>query len=170
MAPQSAKGARTRNIVVHDSMPKVRLPVCWTGLRGTGNVVSQELMAGWRGGADVAVLVVDDQALFRSVASDVVYATPGMTLVGAAASGEDAIAAVEALSPQLVIMDKRMPGIGGIEAARLIHERFPGVVVVLMSVERPDELREAGGAVAAFLAKRQLSPRMLAKIWASYGA
>jgi len=119
---------------------------------------------------DVAVLVVDDQAVFRGVASDVVRATPGMTLAGAAASGEEAIAAVEALSPRLVIMDKRMPGIGGIEAARVIRARHPDVVVVLMSVELPAaEALEASGAVE-FLAKRKLSPRALAKLWATYGA
>jgi two-component system invasion response regulator UvrY len=119
---------------------------------------------------DVRVLVVDDQAAFRSAASEVVRAAPGMTLVGEASSGEEAIAAVEALSPGLVIMDKRMPGIGGVEAARVIGARHPGVVVVLMSVEQPaSEVLEATGA-AAFLPKRELSPRVLAELWATYGA
>jgi len=116
------------------------------------------------------VLVVDDQAVFRGVASEVVRATPGMTLVGDAASGEEAIVAVEALSPRLVIMDKRMPGIGGIEGARVIRGRYPEVVVVIVSVEQPSaEVLEASGAVA-FLPKRELSPRVLAKLWATYGA
>ena len=119
---------------------------------------------------DVPVLVVDDHAAFRGAASEVVRATPGMTLVGDASSGEEAIAAVEALSPRLVIMDKRMPGIGGIEAARLIRARHPGVVVVLVSVEQPAaEVLEAAGA-AAFLPKRKLSPRVLTELWATYEA
>jgi two-component system invasion response regulator UvrY len=116
------------------------------------------------------VLVVDDQGLFRDVLRDVVLATPGMTLVGEAASGEAAIDAVEELSPRMVIMDKRMPGIGGIEAARLISARRPEIVVVLVSVEVPDPaVLEASGAVA-FLHKRQLSPRALADVWRIYGA
>jgi len=119
---------------------------------------------------DVPVLVVDDQAAFRSAASEVVRATPGMTLVGDAASGEEAIAAVEALSPGLIIMDKRMPGIGGVEAARRIRAEHPGVVVVLLSVEQPAaDVLEASRA-AAFLPKGKLSPRMLTEIWATYGA
>jgi DNA-binding NarL/FixJ family response regulator len=116
------------------------------------------------------VLVVDDQAVFRAVASDVVRATPGLALVGDAASGEEAIAAVEALSPRLVLMDKRMPGIGGVEAARVIRARYPDVVVVVVSVEQPSaEVLEASGDVA-FLPKRELSPRVLADLWATYGA
>jgi DNA-binding NarL/FixJ family response regulator len=121
-------------------------------------------------GLTVPVLVVDDQAVFRDVLSDVVRATPGMKLVGDAASGEEAIAAVEALAPRLVVMDKRMPGIGGIEASRVIRERFPDVVVVLVSVEQPTtEVVEASRAVV-FLPKRELSPRVLAELWATYGA
>jgi two-component system, NarL family, invasion response regulator UvrY len=116
------------------------------------------------------VLVVDDQRLFRDVLRDVVLATPGMTLVGEAASGEAAVDAVEELSPRMVIMDKRMPGIGGIEAARLIRARRPEIVVVLVSVEVPDpEVLEESGAVA-FLHKRELSPRALADAWRTYGA
>jgi two-component system, NarL family, invasion response regulator UvrY len=116
------------------------------------------------------VLVVDDQGLFRDVLRDVVLATPGMTVVGEAASGEAAVDAVEELSPRMVIIDKRMPGIGGIEAARLISARSPEIVVVVVSVEEPErEVLEESGAVA-FLHKRQLSPRALADVWRTYGA
>ena len=93
-----------------------------------------------------------------------------MTLVGEAASGEGAVDAVEKLAPRLVIMDKRMPDIGGIEAARRVRGRRPEIVVVLVSVEAPDpEVLEASGA-AAFLHKRQLSPRALAELWRTHGA
>jgi len=116
------------------------------------------------------VLVVDDQELFRAVIRDVVLATPRMTVVGEAASGEAAVGAVEELSPRMVIMDKRMPGIGGIEAARLIRARHPEIVVVLVSVEVPQpEVLEASGA-AAFLHKRQLSARALLDVWRTHGA
>jgi DNA-binding NarL/FixJ family response regulator len=125
-----------------------------------------------RGGAEapVSVLVVDDQELFRAVMRDVVLATPGMTVVGEAASGEAAVEAVEELSPRMVLMDKRMPGIGGVEAAVRIRARRPEIVVVLVSVEVPEsQVLHASGAVA-FLHKRQLSPRALADVWRTYGA
>ena len=121
-------------------------------------------------GPAVPVLVVDDQAVFRDALRDVVRATPRMTLVGDATSGEDAIAATQKLSPRLIVMDKRMPGIGGVEATRVIRARYPDVVVVLLSVEEPAaEALESSGA-AAFLPKRELSPRVLTELWATYGA
>jgi two-component system invasion response regulator UvrY len=90
-------------------------------------------------------------------------------VVGEAASGEAAVDGVQELSPRMVIMDKRMPGIGGIEAARLIHARCPEIVVVLVSVEDPAlGVLEASGA-AAFLPKSRLSPRALMDLWRIYG-
>src|SRR6185437_2280350 len=63
----------------------------------------------------VSVLVVDDQEPFREVAREVVAATDGFKLIGEAASGEQALAAADELCPQLVIMDKRLPGLSGVE-------------------------------------------------------
>lgn len=120
--------------------------------------------------APVSVLIVDDQEVFRAIVREVVAATPDMTLVGEASSGEAAVDAVERLSPRLVIMDKRMPGIGGIEAARRIHARRPEIVVVLVSVEEPDTDALKTSGAAAFLHKRKLSPRALAELWLTYGA
>jgi DNA-binding NarL/FixJ family response regulator len=117
---------------------------------------------------DVRVLVVDDNPQFRAVLRDVVGATGGMTCAGEAASGEAALAAVETLAPGLVIMDKRMPGLGGIEAARRIAARHPDILVVLVSVEAARaETLECSGA-AAFLDKRRLSPRALADLWQAH--
>ena len=119
----------------------------------------------------VTVLVADDQELFRDVLRDVLRATPGMTLVGEAESGEAALDAVEALAPQLVIIDKRMPGIGGIEAARRIRARHPEIVVVIVSVETPDDPRLLeGNHAVAFLPKRQISPRALSELWRELGS
>jgi DNA-binding NarL/FixJ family response regulator len=121
------------------------------------------------GDGPVRVLVADDQLVFREAMREVILATRGMTLVGEADSGEAAVAAVDSLAPRLVIMDKRMPGIGGVEAARRIRALRPEVVVVLVSVEAPDdEILQASGA-AAFLSKRQLSPRSLRELWQTYG-
>jgi CheY-like chemotaxis protein len=115
------------------------------------------------------VLVVDDNAEFRGVLRDLVAATGGMTCVGEAASGETAVEAVAELSPQLVIMDRRMPGIDGVEAARRIRLCDGDVVVFLVSVEHPrSEVLEASGA-AAFLDKRRLSSRVLMELWRMHG-
>lgn len=117
----------------------------------------------------VTVLVVDDHDAFRWAMRDIVTATEGFTFVGEATSGEGALAAVSALAPKLMLVDKRMPGIGGVEAARLLAERHPEVVVVLVSVEEPDALDQRTCGAAAFVRKHQLCPRLLREVWLEHG-
>jgi two-component system, NarL family, invasion response regulator UvrY len=117
----------------------------------------------------VEVVVVDDQARWRATLADVVGETPGLTVVGEAGSGEESLEVVERLAPRLVVMDVRMPGIGGIEATRRLTATHPGLVVVLASVDGRDAegLRTCGAAT--FLRKEQLSPRALRAAWQAHG-
>jgi DNA-binding NarL/FixJ family response regulator len=94
---------------------------------------------------------------------DVVEATPGLRLAGEADSGEAAIAAVQDLAAQLVIVDKRMPGMNGFAVCRAITERDPGIVVVVCSVEDPDPVAGRAHGAAAVIRKQDLSrDRLLA--------
>jgi two-component system, NarL family, invasion response regulator UvrY len=118
----------------------------------------------------VGVLGVDDQPIFLDVARDVVAATPGFSWVGGASSGEEALAAVKKLEPELVLLDVRMPGMDGIETAQRICETHPQVVVVLVSVEESAAIKpaiEASGA-AALVRKRELGPALLRRLWLAY--
>jgi two-component system, NarL family, invasion response regulator UvrY len=122
-----------------------------------------------RGDEPVSVLVVDDQESFLTALREVVAATEGFELVGEATSGERALAAADELSPQFVIMDKRMPGLGGVEATRLITSHHPNIVVLIVSVEDPHAhvLRSSGAA--GFIRKQDLSPRVLLDLWREHG-
>lgn len=115
---------------------------------------------------DVTIFAVDDNEAFRDVLRDLIAAS-GFLLVGEACSGEEATRAVDMLSPQLVLMDVTMPGIGGIAAARQIVGRHPEVVVVLISVDdlslHPDIV--ALGNAVAFARKRDLRPQKLRQLW-----
>jgi two-component system, NarL family, invasion response regulator UvrY len=115
----------------------------------------------------VRVLVVDDQEFFRSVLCDLVSATPGFTVVGEAACGEDALPATDALAPEFVLMDIRMPGCGGIEAARLLAQRHPGLVVLLVSAQELPALAasEFCDAAVSFVNKRDLGGVVLRQTW-----
>src|SRR3954453_20577413 len=95
------------------------------------------------------VLAVDDLPTFRKVVRELVSAMPGMTVVGEAASGEEALALVEELEPDLVLMDVRMPGMGGVRAARKIKEAHPAIIVALLSTTNPDELGSAAAECRA---------------------
>ena len=122
-------------------------------------------------GPDVRVLTVDDQELFRQVAEDVIAATPGFEAVGEAASGEEALAAVERLAPQLVLCDVRMPGLDGIEVARRVAATHPETVVVLISIGERADLPTAlqlGNAVP-LVRKQDFGPVLLRRLWRDHG-
>ena len=115
----------------------------------------------------VRVLVVDDQRPFRAAAAAVLARTPGFTLVAEAASGEDAVHVAAEERPDLVLMDVRLPGMSGIDAAGLIVAAHPGTVVVLCSTYHRDDLPfdlDAPG-VASYLHKEELRPPVLRELW-----
>ena len=115
----------------------------------------------------VPVLIVDDQAFFRSAAQAVLAVTPGFTAVGEADSGEEAIIRVGELRPGLVLMDIHLPGINGIEATRRIRGAHPGTAVLLLSTYRAEDLpadaRDCGAM--AYLHKEDFEPDVLERIW-----
>ena len=115
----------------------------------------------------VRVLTVDDQPVFRGVARDVIDATPGFEAVGEAASGEEALQAVDRLAPQLVLLDVRMPGLDGIEVARLLHSTHPETLVVLISMEDSIDLPSAIqlGDSVPLVRKQDFGPRLLKRLW-----
>ena len=122
------------------------------------------------GQTPISVLTVDDQAIFRSVARDVIEATPGFAAIGEAASGPEALTASGALRPDLVLLDVRMPGMDGIETARRLRDARPDAVVVLVSMEEMadvDATTETCGA-AAFVRKQDLSPALLLSVWTTH--
>jgi two-component system, NarL family, invasion response regulator UvrY len=118
----------------------------------------------------VRVLVADDQAPFRKAARSVLSAMADFQLVGEASSGEEAVTLVESLRPDLVLMDIKMDGIGGIAAARSITATFPRTVTVLVSTYREEDLPlEARMCGARYLHKSDLDGRVLSELWKATG-
>jgi DNA-binding NarL/FixJ family response regulator len=107
----------------------------------------------------VRVLVADDQEPFRRAAGAVVAVTAGFTLVGSASSGEEAVAMASKLSPDLVLLDVRMPGMGGIEAARRIHAPL---TVLISTYPATGAARAAGSRL---LRKEDFGPAALRALW-----
>jgi DNA-binding NarL/FixJ family response regulator len=119
---------------------------------------------------EVSVLVVDDQAPFRLAARAVLRRAEGFSLVGEAATGEEALERVAELQPGLVLMDIHLPGISGIEATRRIRGTHPGTVVLLLSTYRAEDLpadaRDCGAM--AYLHKEDFEPEVLERIWVEH--
>jgi DNA-binding NarL/FixJ family response regulator len=105
--------------------------------------------------ANTRVLLVDDSAAFLESATLLLSAAAGLTVVGRARSGEEAVAEAERLLPDLVLMDVQMPGIGGLEATRRIKARAHAPRVILLTMHDTPEYREAAEAAGAngFLSK-----------------
>jgi two-component system, NarL family, invasion response regulator UvrY len=120
-------------------------------------------------GAPVRVIVVDDGAPFPLAARAVLGATPDFELVGAAVSGEEAVELARSLEPDLVLIDIHMPGIGGIEASRRIAGPRDGVVTVLLSSYREEDLPEEvyPCGAAAYVHKEDFGPHVLRALWSS---
>ena len=114
----------------------------------------------------VAVLVVDDQLPFRLAARAVVGRADGFDLVGEAASGEEAVTMCEQLRPDLVLMDRNLPGIDGIEATRQLLAIAPETVVFLCSTyqfaDLPPDAKTSGAR--AYINKEEFSPDLLVRL------
>lgn len=88
----------------------------------------------------VHVLLVDDHEVVRLGLTTLINDEADMRVVGEAATTTEALRAVEDLHPDVVLMDIRLPGEGGIEATRIIRERFPDIKVVILTSYANDEL------------------------------
>ena len=115
----------------------------------------------------VGVLIVDDQAPFRRAAGSVVARIAGFEVIGEAGSAEEAIALLDSLHPDLVLMDVHLPGINGFEAARRITQSHDGLAVVLVSTydeaDLPGDVTSCGAL--GYLHKTDVRPRVLHELW-----
>ncbi|QXE34271.1 response regulator transcription factor [Streptomyces sp. GMY02] len=85
------------------------------------------------------VIVADDQAVVREGIVMLLGLLPGIEVVGAAKDGEEAVALVAELAPDVVLMDLRMPRCDGVEATRRIRTEHPGTQVVVLTTYADDD-------------------------------
>lgn len=91
------------------------------------------------GAPPIRVLAADDQRVVREGLALVLGLLPGVEVVGTAADGDEAIELAHRLSPDVVLMDLRMPRCDGVEATRRIREEYPGTQVVVLTTYADDE-------------------------------
>lgn len=90
------------------------------------------------------VLIADDHALYREGLREIIERWDDFTVIGEAANGEEAIELCRSKHPDLVLLDLKMPVMDGLTALGIIHEEFPAIIVVVLSVyEGEDEVVSA---------------------------
>jgi DNA-binding NarL/FixJ family response regulator len=109
----------------------------------------------------IRVLLVDDHPVVRVGLRGMLEAEPDLTVVGEAASGDEALVLVAGLRPQVVLMDLRMPGTDGVAATARIGEEFPEVrVLVLTTYDTDGDILRAieAGATGYLLKDTAIGP------------
>ena len=103
----------------------------------------------------IRVLVVDDHDLVRTGISRMLADIDGLQVIGQAESGEAAIKKSRELKPDVVLMDVKMPGIGGLEATRKLLRSHPDIKVIAVTVceEDPFPTRLLQAGAAGYLTK-----------------
>ena len=99
---------------------------------------------------DIQILLVDQLGLVRIGLQRLLDEKPGLSVVGEAPSGEEAVRLARSLKPDVVLMDAQIPGIGGLEATRRMLRHDPEIRILMVTPETdepfPTQLLEAGAA------------------------
>ena len=82
---------------------------------------------------EIRVLIVDDQKMIREGLKALIKGEQDIKIIGIAENGEHAIKQAEALKPDIVLMDMEMPGMDGMEATKIICQKFPDIKVLVLS-------------------------------------
>ncbi|WP_271984087.1 response regulator transcription factor [Pseudoclavibacter terrae] len=103
----------------------------------------------------IRALLVDDQELVRMGTALTLDSADDIEVVGEAATGEEAIRRTRELKPDVVLMDVRMPGMGGVEATRIITTAHPSTRVIVLTTFDIDKYAFGGldAGASAFLLK-----------------
>jgi DNA-binding NarL/FixJ family response regulator len=87
----------------------------------------------------IRLLLVDDLVIFRQGLAALINLEPDIEVVGEAGNGEEAIWLAETLRPDVILMDVRMPICNGVEATKVIHQRFPWIRIMVLTTFDEDE-------------------------------
>jgi PAS domain S-box-containing protein len=99
-------------------------------------------------GRKIRVMLADDHAIFRQGIATLLAVESGIEVIGEAADGQEAVDLAAKLQPDVILMDLSMPKLNGVEATRIIHNDWPEILIIGLSMfeeeERSRAIRDAG--------------------------
>ena len=112
----------------------------------------------------ITTLIADDRYQARDGLRTLLAISPQVTIVAEAADGREAVRLVEQHRPDVVLMDAQMPGMDGLEATRIIKERWPACRVVVLTAYASHRFDALAAGADAFIGKTDPPERLLAAI------
>jgi CheY-like chemotaxis protein len=116
----------------------------------------------------VSIVIADDHGVLRAGLRTLLGAEPDFKVVGEAASGEEALRVALERRPDIILLDVSMPGVGGLEATKMLKEKLPKTHVLILTVHEDETLlREAIRAGASgYIIKRAVESELIGAIHA----
>jgi DNA-binding NarL/FixJ family response regulator len=118
----------------------------------------------------IRVLLADDHAVVRAGLKALLQRAADIDVIGEANNGRDAVRCSEALKPDVVVMDLTMPELNGIDATRLLREKYPLIHVVMLSMHSSSEyvFRAFDAGATGFVLKESAGEDVVAAVRAAH--
>lgn len=116
--------------------------------------------------APTRIVIADDHEIFRRGLRSLLESHVGWEVCGEAVNGEEAVERVNALKPDVVVLDITMPRLTGLEAAERIRAEIPGCKIIVLSQHEPSIMGQAALAAGAeaYVTKSEVSKQLLVAI------
>jgi CheY-like chemotaxis protein len=110
------------------------------------------------------ILIVDDSRVSRMLSRQFILSMHADWIMEEAATGEDAIAKLDTFSPDLILLDVNMPGMGGFAAVEKLREKNPTVLITLLTANVQDATRARASAAGVSFAEKPITEDRIRQI------
>lgn len=110
------------------------------------------------------LLVVDDSRISRMMSRQFILSMHPDWIIEEAATGEEAVAKLDSVAPDLIVLDVNMPGMGGLAAVEKLREKRPGARICLMTANVQDAIRAKARALGVEFAAKPITEASIRQI------